>query len=98
MKKLKNTSGEALIESLVSILLVALSALLLAQMTEASSHFNRNAQQASLEYHEALCAAEEATTTETGQIRIKGARKTYTYRVYLSPDKEAPLVSYEVAP
>lgn len=98
MKKLKQISGETLIESLVSILLVALSALLLAQMTAASSHFNRNAQQTNHEYHEALSAAEEATNTEPGQIQIIGSQKTYTYRVELSPHKGAPLISYEVAP
>ena len=80
MRKLRGTSGETLVETLVAILIVTLSSLLFLQMTMASVKISGEAKEMDTEYQTALSAAEEQKTAlSTGTITVGEREYAVTY-------------------
>ena len=80
MRKLKKSSGETLVETLVAILIVTLSSLLFLQMTMTSLNISGEAKKMDTDYQASLSAAEEQKTKiATGTITVSGRDYSVTY-------------------
>ena len=80
MRKLRETSGETLVETLVAILIVTLSSLLFLHMTMASVKISGEAKMMDSQYQTALSAAEEQKTkVSAGTITVGGRDYSVTY-------------------
>lgn len=70
-ERLASHSGETLVETLVSVLVIAMAALLLASMISASGSIDISARNEDDEFYKSLSAAElQADTSESGSIEI----------------------------
>lgn len=82
MRKLKNRSGETLIETLVSILIVTLASVVLVQMVITSVQISSKSGSADKDFSAALTAAEEESTKiGQGTVTITGNGNTYSASV-----------------
>ncbi len=70
MKKLLGSRGETMTETLAAILIVAMSAVILATMTTVSVRITRSANAASAELYEQISAAESDLQLDTGIAEI----------------------------
>lgn len=73
--------GETLVETLAAILVIALSATLLVQLTMTSTRLNRNVEQADGDFRAELAAAEGLQEPQAGVLTVQGAMDTYSYEV-----------------
>lgn len=71
IKKVFRSKGETLIETLVAIMILAISAMLLAQITTSSVRINRIAEKADGEYRRELKMVENRERLSTGNVTIK---------------------------
>lgn len=82
MRKLKNCSGETLIETLVSILIVTLASVVLVQMVITGCQIGMESGKADKTFSSALTAAEgESTSKGNGTVTISGTNGEYTVPV-----------------
>ena len=74
-KKLRSRRGETLSETLVAVLIVALSTVILATMTAASARLDRSADQVTAQFYDELTAAEACNDDDgaPGSVRLSGA-------------------------
>lgn len=73
MKKLRSRRGETITETLVAILVIALSAGILAVTTTTAVHVDQTAEQATADYYAALSRVEEGRERSgTGSAVISG--------------------------
>ncbi|MDO4516821.1 MAG: hypothetical protein Q4C76_06780 [Bacillota bacterium] len=80
--KLASRRGETLTETLVAILVVALSSAILATMIGAASRMNKTAMEKDAQLYGAVTAAETKTTEvteETPQVEVTVGSKTVTF-------------------
>ena len=70
MKKLLGSRGETMTETLAAILIVAMSAVILATMTAVSVRITRSANAASAELYTQISAAESDLLLDTGTAEI----------------------------
>lgn len=80
-KSKRSFKGETLIETLVAILILTISAMVLAEMTATSVRINRSVENIDAEYRTNLAAVENRTSPEDGTISIKSGEKTFSYEV-----------------
>lgn len=73
--------GETLVETLAAILVVALSTVLLVQLTMASTRLNRDVERADSSFRAELAAAEGLQEPQAGVLTVQGALGTYSYEV-----------------
>ena len=88
------SKGETLVETLVAIVIITFSAIILVNMTIASTNINRKVESSDTNFREELAAAEGLQNPVDGQITIKG-EKTYSYKVEYY-GKEDGLRSYRI--
>lgn len=97
MRKLKNRSGETLIETLVSILIVTLASVVLVQTVIASVDIGSKSRGADRSFSSALASAEgESAKTGQGTVTISGNGKSYSAAVnyYAGGSGSRTLASY----
>ena len=82
------SKGETLVETLVAIVIITFSAIILVNMTIASTNINTN-------FREELAAAEGLQNPAKGQITVKSESGTYRYSVEYY-GKEDGLRSYRI--
>ena len=91
------SKGETLVETLVAILIITFSAIILVNMTIASTNINRKVESSDTNFREERAAAEGLQKHVDGQITIKG-EKTEKIRVAaycrVSTDKDDQLNSF----
>ena len=94
------SKGETLVETLVAIVIITFSAIILINMTIASTNINRKVESSDTNFREELAAAEGLQNPAKGQITVKsksetGASKSYKYTVEYY-GKEDGLRSYRI--
>ena len=96
IKKLRSRRGETLLEVLISVLVVALSAVMLATMVAAATKVGIDAEAAMDKYYKQVSAAEggSAGVTDNVKITYNGASKDITVSYYGSTDADA-LTAYK---
>ncbi|WP_312043664.1 type IV pilus modification PilV family protein [Anaerotignum sp.] len=87
MKLIQNKKGETLLETLVAILILTVSAMLLAEVTASSTRINLDAEKVDKKYREDLEKVEKRETPISGEVTIKSGGTTYTYDVNYYGDK-----------
>ncbi len=90
----RNTKGETLIETLVAIIILTVSAMLLAEVTTSSTRINLRVEEADEEYRDALETVEKRVSPVSGEITIQSGGSSYTYEVNYFGDMVG-LTSYE---
>ncbi len=80
-KKRRSIKGETLLETLVAILILTISAMMLAEMTASSVRINRTVEKIDKEYRENVSAAEKRKFYKNETVTIKTTDKEYTYKV-----------------
>ena len=73
--------GETLVETLAAILVIALSATLLLQLTMTSTRLNRDVERADGDFRAELAAAEGLQELQAGELTVQGALGVYSYEV-----------------
>lgn len=82
MRKLKNRSGETLVETLISVLIVTLASVVLVQTVISSVGIGSKSRGADREFSSALASAEgESAQTGQGTVTISGNGKSYSAAV-----------------
>lgn len=81
MKLIQNKKGETLLETLVAILILTVSAMLLAEVTASSTRINLDAEKVDKKYREDLEKVEKRETPISGEVTIQSGGTTYTYNV-----------------
>lgn len=87
MKLIQNKKGETLLETLVAILILTVSAMLLAEVTASSTRINLDAEKVDKKYREDLEQVEKRETPISGEVTIQSGGTTYTYNVNYYGDK-----------
>jgi len=87
LKLIQNKKGETLLETLVAILILTVSAMLLAEVTASSTRINLDAEKVDKKYREDLEKVEKRETPISGEVTIKSGGTTYTYDVNYYGDK-----------
>lgn len=90
MKKLLGSRGETITETLAAILIVAMSAVILATMTAASVRITRSANAASEKLYQQISAAESGDNQAKGTVTVGGE----TVEVMFYGDKDGVFTSY----
>jgi Tfp pilus assembly protein PilV len=81
-RKISSKAGETLIETLVAVLVVALSSIILVTMTVTASHLNAAARTADQAFYAELSAAESGTgSTATGTITVSWTTGSQSFSV-----------------
>lgn len=90
----RRTSGETLVETLVTILVVTLSCLLFMQFTMASTKINREAQDADAAFETVLSTAEQQqSASSSGEVAI--GTRSYDVDYFIGTGSETiKIVSY----
>lgn len=83
LKRKRNNKGETLIETLVAILILTISAMLLAGMSATAIRINRSTEVVDATYRTEVVATEKRENGRTGKITIAEGvgGKTYDYNV-----------------
>ena len=89
------SKGETLVETLVAILIITFSAIILINMTIASTNINRKVESSDANFRDELAAAEGLQNPAKGQIAVKSESGTYKYSVEYY-GKEDGLRSYRI--
>lgn len=89
------SKGETLVETLVAIVIITFSAIILVNMTIASTNINRKVESSDTNFREELAAAEGLQNPAKGQITAKSESGTYRYSVEYY-GKEDGLRSYRI--
>lgn len=80
-KQRQNNKGETLIETLVAIIVLTVSAMLLAEVSASSIKINNQAEAVDTRYRNELANVEKRESPVVGDIQIKSGSNTYTYEV-----------------
>jgi len=90
--------GETLIETLVAILVITLSALLLATVTTGSVRINAAAREKDSAFRQELENAETGTRSESGTVTLRdaGGASLGSYSVLYSAGGDGALTSYRM--
>ena len=75
------SKGETLVETLVAIVIITFSAIILVNMTIASTNINRKVESSDTNFRDELAAAEGLQNPAKGQITVKSESGTYKYWV-----------------
>jgi type II secretory pathway pseudopilin PulG len=99
MRKLKNRSGETLIETLVAILIVSLASVVLVQTVITSAQMSSRSGSADKKFSEALAAAEtQSSSTGSGTVTVTkdGAGESFSVpvNIYGGGSGDKTLTSY----
>jgi hypothetical protein len=96
MKKKLGTKGETLIETLVAIIILTVSAMLLAVVTATSVRMNQKIEDVDKNYRDELAVVEKRDTSFEGKITIQRLSDghSYTYDVNFFGN-EGDLTSYQ---
>jgi type II secretory pathway pseudopilin PulG len=98
MRKLKNRSGETLIETLVAILIVSLASVVLVQTVITSAQMSSSSGSADKKFSEALAAAETQSSTGSGTVTVTkdGAGESFSVpvNIYGGGSGDKTLTSY----
>lgn len=95
MKKLRSRRGETLVESLVSILIIALSSAMFATMVTTAVNINLKTETATAEFYEEFAAAEDTNATpESATITLNGIGISGSVQVDLYKADNGALASY----
>ena len=89
------SKGETLVETLVAIVIITFSAIILVNMTIASTNINRKVESSDTNFRDELAAAEGLQNPAIGQITVKSESGTYKYSVEYY-GKEDGLRSYRI--
>ena len=89
------SKGETLVETLVAIVIITFSAIILVNMTIASTNINRKVESSDTNFRDELAAAEGLQNLAKGQITVKSESGTYKYSVEYY-GKEDGLRSYRI--
>lgn len=89
------SKGETLVETLVAIVIITFSAIILVNMTIASTNINRKVESSDTNFRDELAAAEGLQNPAKGQITVKSESRTYKYSVEYY-GKEDGLRSYRI--
>ncbi len=87
MKLIHSKKGETLLETLVAILILTVSAMLLAEVTASSTRINLNAEKVDKKYRNDLEKVEKRETPTTGVVTIQNGGTSYTYDVNYYGDR-----------
>lgn len=93
MKKIRNSKGETLIETLVAIIILTVSAMLLAEVSASSIRINKQTGKIDTKYRDQLAVVENRENPEPGEVTITNGGTTYTYQVEYYGD-QVGLTSY----
>lgn len=77
----RNAKGETLIETLVAIIILTVSAMLLAEVTTSSTRINLSVEKVDKEYRDALKTVETREFPVSGEVTIQTGGTSYTYEV-----------------
>ncbi|MDD4844931.1 MAG: hypothetical protein PHU31_11490 [Anaerotignum sp.] len=96
MKEKLGTKGETIIETLVAILILTVSAMLLAEVSAAAVRMNQKIEDVDKNYRDELAVVEKQDASFKGEITIKRLSDghTYTYDVNFFGN-EGDLTSYQ---
>ncbi|KAF5077309.1 hypothetical protein DSECCO2_152110 [anaerobic digester metagenome] len=86
IKKMIREKGETLIETLVAIMILTISAMLLAQVTTSSVRINRIAEKVDGEYRRELKMVENREHLSTGNVTIKRDKRSEETPDEIPPD------------
>lgn len=100
--KLRSSRGETLVETLAAILVLALSALLLANVTVSSARLNRSARKSDTAFRQELKTAETVPDTADGKVTVSdttggGKSRLGEYSVLYTRTEDGKLTSYRAA-
>lgn len=87
MKLIQNKKGETLLETLVAILILTVSAMLLAEVTASSTRINLDAEKVDKQYREDLEKVEKREAPTAGVVTIQSGGTSYTYDVNYYGDR-----------
>lgn len=96
MRKLKQSSGETLVETLTALLLITLSSALFLHLTLTAGQISSKTKQQDALYQEELSAAEaQQTVIASGTVTVDG--RSYAVDYFSSGETDASLISYSAA-
>ncbi len=97
MKKKLSTKGETVIETLVAILILTISAMLLAEVSATSVRMNQKIETVDAKYRDELAVVEKRESPQSGEVTITSGGNAYTYEVDFYGN-EGNLTSYQAKP